>query len=63
MERFNKEARELIDKLEKAISCNDSKKVSKLYEESILIDWENVSDQLFGKYDDLIDKGNELLLK
>ena len=62
MTEENKKARDIVNQLEVAVKEKDSKKVKEIYDKANMIDWDNVSDSLFGRYDDLIDEANYLLM-
>lgn len=52
----------LLDRWEKAMTRKDKKEVFILNEFFELIDWEQLPDALFNRYDHLISRANTLLL-
>lgn len=52
-----------IKTLQKAITANDKTLIQAAYDAATKLDWDNVPDSVFEKYDVLIDAGNEILLK
>lgn len=52
-----------IERLHRAILSNDKIKITKAYDYAISLNWETAPNELFEEYDDLIEQGNDILLK
>lgn len=56
------QAKMIIQELKTAIADKDKQQIVSLFDKAELIDWHNVHDSVFSRYDYLVDQANDILL-